>query len=145
MAQRWWESDYCKVLCMIQQLSYHNSPTSFDTIKNFNLFCAKIRPVHFIKYEYGIVLISLQNQFLTDSCDFVTHIIQGCLTGTGAIMWLPQCLWGNPERYGWNLLAPKHTTKQEPCTLKRKCHFDENVITGCTGSCHFDNFPFSLW
>ena len=26
-------------------------------------------------------------------------------------------------------------------TLKRKCrHFDEIFITGCTGSCHFDNF-----
>ena len=31
-------------------------------------------------------------------------------------------------------------------TLKRKCrHFDEIFITGCTGSCHFDNFQCSQW
>ena len=31
-------------------------------------------------------------------------------------------------------------------TLKRKCcHFDDILITGCTGSCHFDNFQCSQW
>ena len=30
--------------------------------------------------------------------------------------------------------------------LKRKCrHFDEILITGCTGSCHLDNFQCSQW
>ena len=28
------------------------------------------------------------------------HILQGCFTGTGAILWLPQCQWSNPEEYG---------------------------------------------
>ena len=26
-----------------------------------------------------------------------THVIQGYFTGTGTIVWLPQCLWSNPE------------------------------------------------
>ena len=26
-----------------------------------------------------------------------THILQGCLTSTGAIIWLPQCQLSNPE------------------------------------------------
>ena len=31
-------------------------------------------------------------------------------------------------------------------SLKRKCrHFDEIFITGCTGSCHFDNSQCSQW
>ena len=30
----------------------------------------------------------------------VTHILQGCFTGAGAIIWLPQCQWSNPEGYG---------------------------------------------
>ena len=31
-------------------------------------------------------------------------------------------------------------------SLKRKCHhFDESFITGCTESCHFDNFRCSQW
>ena len=29
-----------------------------------------------------------------------THILQGYFTGTGAITWLPQCQWSNPEKYG---------------------------------------------
>ena len=29
-----------------------------------------------------------------------THILQGCSTGTGAIIGLPQCWWSNPEDYG---------------------------------------------
>ena len=29
-----------------------------------------------------------------------THILQGCFMGTGAIIWLPQCLWRNPVEYG---------------------------------------------
>ena len=36
------------------------------------------------------------------SWDEVTHILQGCITGNGAITWLPQCHWSNPEGYGWN-------------------------------------------
>ena len=28
-----------------------------------------------------------------------THILQDCFTGTGAIIWLPQCQWSNPEEY----------------------------------------------
>ena len=31
-----------------------------------------------------------------------THILQGYFTGTGAIIWLPQCQWSNPEGYGYN-------------------------------------------
>ena len=28
--------------------------------------------------------------------DLFTRILQGCFTGTGAIIWLPHCQWGNP-------------------------------------------------
>ena len=35
-----------------------------------------------------------------DSCDLFTHIVQGYSTGTGAILWLPQCQWSNLEQYG---------------------------------------------
>ena len=30
----------------------------------------------------------------------LTYILQGCLTGIGAIIWLPQCQWNNLEWYG---------------------------------------------
>ena len=46
-----------------------------------------------------------------------THILQGYFTGTGAIVWLPQCQWSNPE--GYDLMdhmnsQPKYN-KTKPC------------------------------
>ena len=32
----------------------------------------------------------------------IVHILQGCFTGTGAIKWLPQHHWSNPEEY-WQI------------------------------------------
>ena len=29
--------------------------------------------------------------------------------------------------------------------LKRKCHFDKIIVTGCTGSCQIDNFRCCQW
>ena len=29
----------------------------------------------------------------------ISHILQGYFTGTGAIIWLPQCQWSNPGEY----------------------------------------------
>ena len=49
---------------------------------------------------------------------------------------------------GAGLLAnlDKWVTVKPVYPLKRKCrHFDEILITGCTGSCHFDNFQCSQW
>ena len=34
---------------------------------------------------------------------------------------------------------------QESSLKWKCCHFDEIFITGCTGSCHFDNFQCSQW
>ena len=42
----------------------------------------------------------------------------------------------NDGKSVWKLITP---------TMKRKCHFDEIFIAGCTGSCHFDNFQCSHW
>ena len=36
---------------------------------------------------------------LQSSMGDFAHILQGYFTGTGAIIWLPQCLWSNPEGY----------------------------------------------
>ena len=33
-------------------------------------------------------------------CNDLTHILQGYITGTEAIIWLPQCQCSNPEGYG---------------------------------------------
>ena len=41
---------------------------------------------------------------LIDCC--ITHIFQGCITGIGAIIWLPLCQWCNPEGYGYHRPVP---------------------------------------
>ena len=41
------------------------------------------------------------NGFGPDRQVSFTHILQGYFTGTGAIIWLPQCQWSNPEEYGY--------------------------------------------
>ena len=42
-----------------------------------------------------------------------THIFQGYITGTGTIIWLPQCQWRNPERYGYNGPILYHNKTQQ--------------------------------
>ena len=37
---------------------------------------------------------------LVDSSALFTLVLQGYFTGTGAIVWLPQCRWSNPEGQG---------------------------------------------
>ena len=38
------------------------------------------------------------------------------------------------------------SSNRRTISMKRKCrHFDEIFVTGCTGSCHFDNFQWGQW
>ena len=53
---------------------------------------------------------------LVGSSDLMTHILQDYFTGTGAIVWLPQCQWNNPEGYGSNLPVPEHIDLRKPCS-----------------------------
>ena len=46
-----------------------------------------------------LFLLWLCYHLLINSCDVFTYILQGCFTGTGAIIWLPHCQWSNPEKY----------------------------------------------
>ena len=39
-------------------------------------------------------------EFMWSVLEAFTRILQGSFTGTGAIIWLPQCQWSNPEGYG---------------------------------------------
>ena len=60
-----------------------------------------------MNYVHGLCFVVFCcGSVLVDS----THILQGYFTGTGAFIWLPQCLWSNPEGYGQtnhiNSLAP---------------------------------------
>ena len=56
---------------------------------------------------------SLNNLLISDSCDLFAYILQGYFPDTGAIVWLPQCYWSNPE-WGMQmrLTSSKSQTKQ---------------------------------
>ena len=48
--------------------------------------------------------------------------------------------------YGTSLGVPSRNIQQDVNSVATKCrHFDEIFITGCTASCHFDNFQCSQW
>ena len=52
-----------------------------------------------------------------------THILQGNFTGTGAIIWLPQFQWSNPDKYDeqanhMNLLITDEINTIKQITLK---------------------------
>ena len=75
------------------------------------LFCRQ-RHLHPIKCTHSCDVVQfcfwLSCRPLRDSHDVFTHILQGCFTGSGAIIWLPQCQWSNPEDMG--KIDPKQDT-----------------------------------
>ena len=57
------------------------------------------------------------------------HILHGCVTGTGAIIWLPQCQWRNHKGYGWKTTTttttkhiPNHKVETDSSTIKLFIH-----------------------
>ena len=51
---------------------------------------------------------------------YLIHILQGCFTGTGAIIWLPQCQWSNPEGYVWNQAKSNQNQPQKSTNCGHK-------------------------
>ena len=47
------------------------------------------------------------------------HILQGYFTGTGAIIWLPQCQWCNPETYGYSTNKLWRSFKNNNITMRK--------------------------
>ena len=55
------------------------------------------------KYAHGFVVhcfVVVMQSFIMNSHEEFIHIHQGCFTGTGAIVRLPQCQWSKPDGYG---------------------------------------------
>ena len=73
-------------------------------------------------------------QFLVDLCDNFTHILQGCFTGIGAIVWLLQCQWSNPEGHGLNQSIPNQTK-----------HNKAWMIILVSNVCPYSRFAWLLW
>ena len=81
----------------------------YDILKEVMKFhCGQYIPkfivitVEYIPYNMHMVLLCfvllwLWYQFIVDSCSVFIHILQGCFTGTWAIIQLPKCQWSNPE------------------------------------------------
>ena len=54
---------------------------------------------HRLCTRFYCALLRSYHQFLVDSCDPFTHILQGCFTDTGALLWLPQYQWSHSDGY----------------------------------------------
>ena len=93
-----------KVILQTFNLSLYDTPIKFvfiDTpIVNFNFFLFWIG-MSARAYKICIHCVSpcfiLEIFTVLHACDLFGHIIQGCLTGTRAIVWFPKSLGRNPE------------------------------------------------
>ena len=75
----------------------------------------RVNPLCPMKYTFLSALFC--DDILIDSCHIFTHILQGCFTGTGAILWLPSASEAILKDMGKSHLyqTKMNTTKYEPC------------------------------
>ena len=81
-----------------------------------------------IKYTHGrhvFYFLSIIPLSFFDPFNPFTLISQGCCTGTGATVWLPQRQWSCPDEYGWTRDKLEHylttQTKRKPCACFWRC------------------------
>ena len=80
------------------------------TLGNY-LSLFSIHTVHPIQYTYGFVVVILS---VPDRLMLLFYTcLQDCFIGTGAIIWLPQCQWSNPEGHP----AIRHNKTQVVCVI----------------------------
>ena len=90
---------YCskptRIVCIIWTFSEQPA----GTLVNMSIDSKLRKDIHMVLLCF--VLLWLYHElWWVDLCGLFTHILQGYFTGTGAIIWLPQCQWSNPEGYG---------------------------------------------
>ena len=73
-----------------------------------------VYPIEYAHIVLCFVFLQLHYRFVVYSHNLLTYIHQGYFPGSGAIVWLAQCQWSNPEEYGWSQLLPNHTIDHEP-------------------------------
>ena len=78
--------------------SAHNCYNSSALVVELLQSCNK-PPPHPIEYKLFCHALLCCGKIITlwDSWEIYTLVLQGCFTGTGAIVWLPQCQWSKPE------------------------------------------------
>ena len=65
-----------------------------------------------------LCFVVVMQSFIMNSHEVFIHIHQGCFTGTGAIVRLPQCQWSKPEEYGkisQCITTTKHSKAKTVC------------------------------
>ena len=72
------------------------------------------------KYAHGFVVLCfvvVMQSFIMNSHEVFIHIHQGCFTGTGAIVRLPQCQWSKHDGYGKisQCTTTKHSKAKTVC------------------------------
>ena len=73
------------------------------------------------KYAHGFVVLCfvvVTQSFIMNSHEVFIHIHQGCFSGTGAIVRLPQCQWSKPGGYGkigQCITTTKHSKTKTVC------------------------------
>ena len=80
-----------------------------------------VSTVYPMKYAHGFVVLCfvvVMQSFIMNSHEVFIHIHQGCFSGTGAIVRLPQCQWSKPDGYGkisQCITTTKHSKAKTVC------------------------------
>ena len=65
-----------------------------------------------------LCFVVVMQSFIMNSHEVFIHIHQGCFAGTGAIVWLPQCQWSEPDGYmkiSQCIITTKHSKAKTVC------------------------------
>ena len=87
-----------------------------------------------MKYIHGLVVFCFVVVIwpaISDSWYELSNILQGCFTGTGAIIWLSQCQWSNTEGYGSTQSEP-HRDKMFIIYITLSMHCAEQETPTCS-------------
>ena len=93
----WWATPGNRCDYAAQMVSW------IDTIKS-TLYCYTVDHMKYIYictwFHFALFSFGFNKSCWWIYIDLFAYILQGYFTSTGAIAWLPQCQWSNPEGYG---------------------------------------------
>ena len=95
-----WISPWIKSISNEIDITIHNSGNKHQN--------NRVVSTETVRHSSTYIILYVLNGFMLS-----IPILQDYFTGTGAILWLPQCQWSNPERYGWNQPILNHNSAQQ--------------------------------
>ena len=100
----WWQGSNTSEISTLSLPHMKHVPGRQHKIYNishkiYTWFCCVLFSCGYIVSPFGFIWSICGYDFIVNLYNAFAHIIQGCFTKTGEIIWLPKCLSSNPEEY----------------------------------------------